>query len=184
MSELKKSIRTVDIYTDGACSGNPGPGGWAAILKFGVHTKEISGNMSLTTNNRMELFAVISGLGALKERCNVNVYSDSTYVVNAFQKGWVANWQKNGWQTSDKKPVENQDLWKLLLLTIKRHEAVSFHKVPGHADHPENNRCDELARGEAQKFIKENTLPGAPIIIQSNASLAAAKPAGAEAAKQ
>lgn len=170
MSEQGKPIKTVDIYTDGACSGNPGPGGWAAILKFGAHTKELSGNMSLTTNNRMELFAVISGLGALREPCHVNIHSDSTYVVNAFQKEWVQNWQRNGWQTSDKKPVENQDLWKLLLLTIKRHASVSFHKVPGHADHPENNRCDELARGEAQKIVQANQVSGATIVIQGNAT--------------
>lgn len=166
MAEENRSIKAVDIYTDGACSGNPGPGGWAAILKFGPHTKELCGNMTLTTNNRMELFAVISGLGALKEPCNVRIYSDSTYVVNAFQKGWVQNWQRNGWLTSDKKPVENQDLWKLLLLTMRRHPDVSFHKVPGHADHPENNRCDELARGEAQKLVQQNTMSGTPVVIQ------------------
>ena len=144
--------RTVDVYTDGACSGNPGPGGWAAILKYGPHAKEISGGMSHTTNNRMELFAVISALGALKEPCRVRVHSDSTYVVNAFNKDWISGWQKNGWKTSDKKPVENQDLWRLLLIAMRKHE-VSFHKVPGHADHPENNRCDELAKMEVQKVM-------------------------------
>ncbi|NLG57817.1 MAG: ribonuclease HI [Clostridiales bacterium] len=144
--------RTVDVYTDGACSGNPGPGGWAAILKYGQHAKEISGGMSHTTNNRMELFAVISALGALKEPCRVRVHSDSTYVVNAFNKDWISGWQKNGWKTSDKKPVENQDLWRLLLIAMRKHE-VSFHKVPGHADHPENNRCDELAKMEVQKVM-------------------------------
>jgi len=144
--------RTVDVYTDGACSGNPGPGGWAAILKYGQHAKEISGGMSHTTNNRMELFAVISALGALKEPCRVRVHSDSTYVVNAFNKDWISGWQKNGWKTSDKKPVENQDLWRLLLIAMRKHE-VSFHKVPGHADHPENNRCDELAKIEVQKVM-------------------------------
>ena len=160
-----KQAKTVHIYTDGACLGNPGPGGWAAILQFGAHKKEISGNMSMTTNNRMELFAVISGLGALKERCIVHVHSDSTYVVNAFEKKWLDNWQRNGWHTSDKKPVENQDLWKLLLLTIRRHESVSFHKVPGHADHEENNRCDELAKAEIQKYVAMNTEPS----VQGNA---------------
>ena len=144
--------RAVDVYTDGACSGNPGPGGWAAILKYGQHAKEISGGMSHTTNNRMELFAVISALGALKEPCRVRVHSDSTYVVNAFNKDWISGWQKNGWKTSDKKPVENQDLWRLLLIAMRKHE-VSFHKVPGHADHPENNRCDELAKMEVQKVM-------------------------------
>ena len=152
--EDKKLVR---LYTDGACSGNPGPGGWAAILKFGPHQKEISGNMSHTTNNRMELFAVISGLGALKQSCKVKVYSDSTYVVNAFNQNWIESWQKRGWKTSDNKPVENQDLWRLLLITMRKHD-VSFHKVPGHQDHAENNRCDELARSEVQKIIAQNAV--------------------------
>lgn len=156
MTQEANAVRTVDIYTDGACSGNPGPGGWAAILKFGPHTKEISGNMPLTTNNRMELFAVIGALGALKEKCIVRVHSDSAYVVNAFEKNWVDTWLKNGWLTSDKRPVENQDLWKLLIMTIRRHESITFHKVPGHAEHPENNRCDELAKAEVQKAIQQN----------------------------
>jgi len=143
----------VTIYTDGACRGNPGPGGWGAILKHGQHEKALSGGEVATTNNRMELFAVISGLGALKERCHVVVHSDSSYVIDAFNKGWIENWQKNGWKTTDKKPVENQDLWRLLLLTIRKHD-VSFQKVPGHADHPENNRCDELAKQEVQLLIK------------------------------
>ena len=152
--EDKKLVR---LYTDGACSGNPGPGGWAAILKFGPHQKEISGNMSHTTNNRMELFAVISGLGALKQSCKVEVYSDSTYVVNAFNQNWIESWQKRGWKTSDNKPVENQDLWRLLLITMRKHD-VSFHKVPGHQDHAENNRCDELARSEVQNIIAQNAV--------------------------
>ena len=152
--EDKKLVR---LYTDGACSGNPGPGGWAAILKFGPHQKEISGNMSHTTNNRMELFAVISGLGALKQSCKVEVYSDSTYVVNAFNQNWIESWQKRGWKTSDNKSVENQDLWRLLLITMRKHD-VSFHKVPGHQDHAENNRCDELARSEVQKIIAQNAV--------------------------
>ena len=108
MSEIKP-LKNVEVYSDGACSGNPGPGGWAAILRFGPHEKVLSGNMPHTTNNRMEVFAVISALGALKERCHVRVHSDSTYVVNAFQQGWLANWQRRGWKTSDGKPVENQD---------------------------------------------------------------------------
>ncbi len=157
MTTLDKKL--VRLYTDGACSGNPGPGGWAAILKFGKHEKEISGNMGHTTNNRMELFAVISGLGALKENCTVEVYSDSAYVVNAFNQHWIDSWQKRGWKTADNKPVENQDLWRLLLLTIRKHE-VSFHKVPGHQDHAENNRCDELARAEVQKIMSQNALSG------------------------
>lgn len=152
-TEDKKLVR---LYTDGACSGNPGPGGWAAILKFGPHQKEISGNMSHTTNNRMELFAVISGLGALKQSCTVEVYSDSTYVVNAFNQNWIESWQKRGWKTADNKQVENQDLWRLLLITMRKHD-VSFHKVPGHQDHAENNRCDALAKLEVQKIIAQNT---------------------------
>ena len=155
MSEANKPLKTVDIYTDGACSGNPGPGGWAAILRFGVHEKELSGSMPHTTNNRMEVFAVIRALGALKERCHVRIHSDSTYVVNAFQQGWLNNWQKRGWKTSDGKPVENQDLWRLLLIVVRKHE-VEFIKVPGHADCAENNRCDQLARAEIQKVTKIN----------------------------
>lgn len=153
--------RCVDIYTDGACSGNPGPGGWAAILKYGEHTKEISGGMPHTTNNRMELFAVISALGALKESCMVRVHSDSSYVVDAFNKRWIDGWQKNGWKTADKKPVENQDLWRLLLIVMRKHQ-VSYHKVPGHADHPENNRCDELAKQEVQFVMKTVDHASAP----------------------
>ncbi len=113
--------------------------------------------MSHTTNNRMELFAVISGLGALKQSCKVEVYSDSTYVVNAFNQNWIEGWLKRGWKTSDNKPVENQDLWRLLLITMRKHD-VSFHKVPGHQDHAENNRCDELARSEVQKIIAQNAV--------------------------
>ena len=155
MSEIAKPLKTVEVWTDGACSGNPGPGGWAAVLKFGPHAKEISGSMPHTTNNRMEVFAVISALGALKERCHVRVHSDSTYVVNAFQQGWLANWQRKGWKTADGKPVENQDLWRLMANVDKKHQ-VEFIKVPGHADCEENNRCDELARGEIQKLRKLN----------------------------
>ena len=150
---MTQNLREIDLYTDGACSGNPGPGGWAAILKYGNHVKELEGSMPQTTNNRMELFAVISGLGALKEPCRVRVHSDSTYVVDAFNKKWVNNWQQNGWKTADKKPVENQDLWRLLLLTMRRHQ-VSFHKVPGHANHAENNRCDALAKAAIQSLVK------------------------------
>lgn len=166
MADVKK---TVQIYTDGACSGNPGPGGWGAILSFQGKNKELSGHMPNTTNNRMELFAVISGLGALKEPCVVEVYSDSTYVVNAFREDWIGGWQKNGWLTSAKKPVENSDLWKLLLqiIKIKKHD-VTFHKVKGHSDHPQNNRCDELAREAIQEYRRmngeqeENPVPQAP----------------------
>ncbi len=152
-------MRNVKIYTDGACSGNPGPGGWSAILNYQGKEKELSGSMPNTTNNRMELFAVISGIGALKEPCIVEIYSDSAYVVNAFTQHWIENWQTNGWQTADKKPVENMDLWKLLIqiIKIKKHE-VTFHKVKGHADHPENIRCDALAKEAIADFRKSNGL--------------------------
>ncbi len=150
-------LKKVQLYTDGACSGNPGPGGWGAILSYQGKTRELSGHMSGTTNNRMELFAVISGLGALTQPCEVDVYSDSAYTVNAFRQHWIDNWQKNGWLTSDKKPVENSDLWKLLLQIIraKKHR-VNFHKVKGHADDPLNNRCDELARAAIKEYRRMN----------------------------
>ncbi len=133
------------IYTDGACSGNPGPGGWAAILSLGDYRREISGYEPETTNNRMELLAAIRAIACLKRRCDVKLYSDSSYLVNAFAQGWLVNWQRNGWKKSDKQPVENQDLWRNLLELCAQH-SVEFVKVKGHADHPENNRCDELAR--------------------------------------
>jgi ribonuclease HI len=156
----EKPFKQVQLYTDGACSGNPGPGGWAAILSFKGKTRELSGHMPGTTNNRMELFAVISGLGALTEPCGVEVYSDSTYVVNAFEQHWIDHWQQNGWLTSEKKPVENSDLWKLLLQIIraKKHR-VAFHKVKGHSDDPQNNRCDELARAAIREYRRMNGEP-------------------------
>lgn len=135
----------VIIYTDGACSGNPGPGGWAAVLRSGEHKREISGYHPETTNNRMEMFAVIQALMALKKPCSVKLHSDSAYVVNAFNNGWLDNWQKKNWKKADKSPVENQDLWQLLLNVIGEHQ-VEFIKVKGHADNEWNNRCDELAR--------------------------------------
>ena len=139
--------KKVNIYTDGACSGNPGPGGWGCILEFGPHRKEMSGYMAGTTNNRMELFAAISGLGALKEPCDVKLYSDSNYLVQAFNDHWIDGWQRNGWKNAAKKPVENQDLWKWLLTVMQPHN-VTIIKVKGHADNPWNNRCDELATGQ------------------------------------
>ena len=155
MSEIRK--KTVQLYTDGACSGNPGPGGWGCILNYNGKTKEMSGHMPNTTNNRMEIFAVISGIGALKEPCVIDVYSDSAYTVNAFNDHWIDNWQKNGWINSKKQPVENSDLWKLLLqiIKIKKHE-VHFHKVKGHADNPWNNRCDELATSAIKEYRRMN----------------------------
>lgn len=138
-------MKNVQIYTDGACSGNPGAGGWAAILMYNGYEKELSGYVAETTNNRMELFAIIQGLAALKEKCDVQVYSDSTYAVDAINKGWLTNWQKSNWKTADKKEVKNRDLWNDLCLKIGRHN-VTFIKVKGHSDNEYNNRCDKLAR--------------------------------------
>ena len=139
-------MKQVTIYTDGACSGNPGPGGWGAVLMFNEFRKEMSGFEPQTTNNRMELTAAIEALCALKEPCEVKLYSDSAYLVNAFQQKWLDNWQKRNWVKSDKKPVENQDLWKELLRLTGIH-VVTWIKVKGHASNKENNRCDELATG-------------------------------------
>lgn len=137
-------MKELDIYTDGACSGNPGPGGWGVVLLYQGNRRELSGYQPETTNNRMELFAAIQGLSALKEGCIVNLYSDSSYLINAFEKHWIDNWQRNGWKTSAKQPVENQDLWKLLLIHVRKHQ-VRFIKVKGHSDNVNNNRCDEMA---------------------------------------
>lgn len=144
-------ISDVVIYTDGACSGNPGPGGWAAILMAGGAKKELSGGEADTTNNRMELMGVISGLKALTRPCNVEVHSDSAYVVNAFSQNWIGKWASNGWKNSAKADVANTDLWKELLELTKIHN-VTFVKVKGHADNEFNNRCDELAVMESKKF--------------------------------
>ena len=144
-------MKKVVIYTDGACSGNPGPGGWGAVLMYGQFKKEISGGEKMTTNNRMELMAAISALNALKEPCEVDLFTDSAYLCRAFSENWVTNWQRNGWQTSQKKPVENKELWQRLLELCRTHE-VEFIKVKGHADNAENNRCDELARAAIAKY--------------------------------
>ncbi len=146
-------MKTVTLYTDGACSGNPGPGGWGAILEYHGQQKELSGGEENTTNNRMELTAVIRGLSALKESCIVELYSDSKYVIDALEKGWAWGWKKKGWIKSDKKPALNPDLWEELLALTQRHE-LHYHWVKGHADNPMNNRCDELAVMEWKK-IKE-----------------------------
>ena len=160
---MSENLKAVDIFTDGACSGNPGPGGWAAILRYGQHEMEISGSMPQTTNNRMEVFAVISALGKLKTRCHVTVHSDSAYLVNAFNQHWIDNWQRRDWKNSEGKPVENQDLWRLLLLTIKKKNHVMvFNKVKGHADHPENIRCDALAREAIKQYLTRNPDLGDP----------------------
>ena len=137
-------MKAIEIYTAGACSGNPGPGGWGVVLLYQGNKKELAGYQPETTNNRMELFAAIQGLAALREPCEVTLYSDSSYLINAFEKHWLDNWQRNGWKTSSKSPVENQDLWKLLLLHVKNHR-VRFVKVKGHSDNAYNNRCDEMA---------------------------------------
>lgn len=139
-----ENLKNVTLYTDGACSGNPGPGGYGAILIFKGFEKEISGGELNTTNNKMEITAVVKGLEAIKERCRVTVYSDSAYVVNAVEKGWIKSWKKNGWKKADKKPVKNVDLWERLLEFMDYHE-VKFVKVKGHADNEYNNRCDRLA---------------------------------------
>jgi ribonuclease HI len=140
----------VVIYTDGACSGNPGPGGWGAVLMFGEHKRELSGFEDNTTNNRMELLAAIVALETLTKPCLVDLYSDSAYLINAWEKGWLTSWQKNGWRNSQKKPVENQDLWQRMLAICAKHR-VTWHKVKGHADNPWNNRCDEMAVAEVKK---------------------------------
>ena len=157
---MTNALKELQIYTDGACSGNPGPGGWAAILIYKGTEKELSGYSASTTNNRMELFAAIEGLRALKERCRVNLYSDSSYVINAFEKGWIEIWKNNGWRTSKKLPVENQDLWMMLINFVHDHH-VQFIKVKGHADNEYNNRCDKLARDEIQKHGKGSAALGA-----------------------
>ena len=146
-------LKKVEIWTDGACSYNPGPGGWASILYYKGIEKEISGGMLDTTNNVMELTAVIQGLKALKEPCEVTLYSDSTYVVNAILENWLDAWQQNGFKTANKKPVKNKELWEELSILLKKHN-VNFVHVKGHADNVNNNRCDKLARAEIQKLME------------------------------
>ena len=137
-------MKKIIIYTDGACSGNPGPGGWAAILRYGAHERVISGSEAHTTNNRMEMRAAVEALAALKEPVRAKIHTDSAYLSRAFKDGWIDRWQKNGWKTSSKKPVENKDLWVRLLELMKDHR-VEWVKVKGHADDPTNNRVDRLA---------------------------------------
>lgn len=139
----------VQIFTDGSCLGNPGPGGWAAVLRLDGRTRELSGGMAGTTNNRMELTAVIEALAALKTSAPVEIHTDSQYVKNAFTQHWVRNWQRNGWQTAAKKPVKNQDLWHRLIALLEPLD-VRWRWVRGHSGHPENERCDELARAAAR----------------------------------
>lgn len=144
--------KQVELFTDGACSGNPGPGGWGAILRFGAHEKELSGGEADTTNNRMELTAVIEGLLALKKPCNVTLTTDSKYVADGLSKGWAINWKKNGWRKADKKPALNPDLWDELLRLCEIH-TLTINWIKGHAGHKENERCDALAVAQSQKFI-------------------------------
>ncbi|MBD3322907.1 MAG: ribonuclease HI [Chitinivibrionales bacterium] len=147
-------MKRVTLYTDGACSGNPGPGGYGTILQYGVREKELSQGYCNTTNNRMELMAVIAGLEELKESCRVRVVSDSQYVVNAMSKGWAARWRKNGWKRNKKEKALNPDLWEKLLRLCENH-SVTFEWVRGHQGHPENERCDRLA-------VAASSMPGLP----------------------
>lgn len=141
---FEAGLKTIELFTDGACSGNPGKGGYGVVLKYKGHVKELSEGFLRTTNNRMEILAVIKGLEALNETCNVSVYSDSKYVIDAITKGWVYKWEANGWMRNKKDPAVNVDLWERLLVLLEEHN-VEFHWVKGHAGHEENERCDRLA---------------------------------------
>lgn len=152
-----KSKPEVIIYTDGACSGNPGIGGWAAVLRYGTHEKEICGGERQTTNQRMELQAAIEALSILKKPCKVRLHSDSAYMVNAFQQRWLERWQRNGWRNAKKESVENQDLWQQLLQLSVVHD-IEWIKVKGHADDELNNRCDALAKQEVQKIKEQDAV--------------------------
>lgn len=144
-------MKEVTVFTDGACSGNPGPGGWGAVLRFGAYEKELSGGEESTTNNRMELSAVIAGLSALKEPCRVTVVTDSKYVYDGMTKGWAEGWRRRGWRRADGSPALNSDLWERLLDLAAKHD-VSFCWVKGHSGHPENERCDRLAVAQYEKY--------------------------------
>ncbi len=146
-------MKSVTLYTDGACSGNPGPGGWAAILIYQGHKKELAGGEAETTNNRMELIGVIEGLRALKEPCSVDLWSDSRYVIDALEKGWAERWRQNGWMRSKKEEAKNPELWEELLQLTEKHE-LHYHWVKGHADNPWNNRCDMLAVQQRDKYSR------------------------------
>ena len=154
-SERVKGMKKIEIFTDGACSGNPGPGGWGAILRYEGHEKELSGYEAETTNNRMELKAVIEAVKAVNQPCEITITSDSAYVCNAFLEGWIDSWILKGWRKADKSPVLNVDLWQELLEALKPHK-YTFVKIKGHDGHPENERCDRLAVGEYEKHINSN----------------------------
>lgn len=145
-------MKTVILYTDGACSGNPGPGGWGALLIWNGAEKELSGGEKDTTNNRMEMKAVIEGLRAIKQSCHVKIHSDSALIINAFNQNWIRNWEKRGWRKSDKKPVENQDLWKEMLEAMRPHR-VEWVKVKGHSTNELNNRVDRIAVEACKKYF-------------------------------
>ncbi len=149
---MNEKLTLVEMFTDGACSGNPGPGGWGTILRCNGVEKELSGGEKETTNNRMELTAVIQGLKSLKRRCRVNLYTDSKYVADSIDKGWAKSWRKNGWRKSDKKPALNSDLWEELLNELEN-QKVNIIWVKGHDGHPENERCDRMAVAQSQKFM-------------------------------
>jgi ribonuclease HI len=150
MSDADKPDAAVTIYTDGACSGNPGPGGWGVILLHGTHEKTLCGGEAMTTNNRMELTAAIMALEALKRSCSIDLHTDSQYVKNGIGQ-WIHGWKRNGWRTADKKPVKNEDLWRRLDTALQRHQ-VAWHWVKGHAGHPLNERADALAREGLERF--------------------------------
>ena len=155
MTKENRKLKHVDIFTDGACSGNPGAGGWGSILRYGKREKEICGGSAQTTNNRMELTAVIEALKLLKEPCDVTIYTDSQYVSNGVTLGWAESWRKNGWRKSDKKPALNPDLWGELLDLLEKH-TVSIVWLRGHAGHPENERCDALAVEQSLRYKEGN----------------------------
>ena len=147
---MSEGLTEVDIFTDGACKGNPGPGGWGVIIRAGAREKELAGGEKLTTNNRMELMAAIEGLNALKRPCHVQLYTDSVYVRDGITK-WVHGWRRNGWKTADRKPVKNAELWQALVEATAPHR-IEWHWVKGHSGHPENDRADALASAEALRF--------------------------------
>lgn len=145
-------MKKVNLYTDGACKGNPGPGGYGAILEYNGNEKELSGGNKSTTNNRMELMAAIVGLETLKEPCEVMLYSDSKYLVDAIEKGWLASWRRNNWRKSDRSPVLNIDLWERLIIQLERHKVI-LNWIKGHNGHPKNERCDRLAVAAAERVM-------------------------------
>ena len=149
---MTEDLHEVEMFTDGACKGNPGPGGWGVILRAGAREKEMSGGEPLSTNNRMELMAAIEGLNSLKRPCRVQLYTDSNYVRDGITK-WIHGWRKNGWKTSDKKPVKNAELWQALVEACAPHR-IEWHWVKGHSGHPENDRADALACAEALRYAK------------------------------